>query len=239
MAKEANTARNQLTLVPPSSEPTPAAPPGDAGELAEPKDGERSTLAKVGIGAGAALGLGALGFGVYQLGKRFGWWGASSIVIVDPAKPDTKPNDTKPNDGGGGGGGGGSGSRASGNPPNSSGDPQGYNTTLYPSPSPVRLGLKLVGYPVPFSSETLNPNSQPNDEVSRFQREWNRVIKGIDAGRVKLPSSPSEPVWVARLRGSLDTDGIAGKNTLNALEIAVANHAKNLNWRSLVTEAGT
>ncbi len=226
----------QLTLVPPSSESTPTT---TADAKAEPTE-ERSTIAKVGIGAGATLGLGLLGLGIYRLGMWAGWWGASGIVIDDPIRPDTQPDDAKPdtkpkpNDGGGGG----SRGRASGKPPNSSGDPEGYNTELYPSPAPVRLGLKLVGYPVPYSSETLNPNSKANADVTRFQREWNRVIQGIDSGSVKLPSSPPEPKWVERLRGSLDTDGIAGKNTLNALEIAVANHARNLNWRDLVKQAG-
>lgn len=234
---------SKLSIVPPNDPDADA----EAGALApngEPED--RSTMAKVGIGAGAAVGAGLLGFGVYQLGKWLGWWGASSGSIViddlptptpdDGGKSDTKPTPTPRPDGGGGGK---AGTRASGNPPNSSNDPQGYNTELYPSPSPVRLGLKLIGYSVATGSETLNPDSQPNEEVRRFQREWNRVIKGIDAGVVKLPGSPKIPLWTERLRGLLDTDGVAGKNTLNALEIAVANHAHNLNWRTSVTTAGT
>jgi hypothetical protein len=168
-------------------------------------------------------------------------------VIDDPSKPDDGGGspDVKPSpspspspDGGGGGGGSKSGTRATGKPPNSSNDPAGYNTKLYPSPSPVRLGFKLLGYSVAAGSESLNPNSEPNPEVAKFQREWNRVIKGIDRGYVKLPASPTQPVWIDRLRGLLDTDGIAGKNTLNALEIAVANHARNLNWRDAVKQAG-
>lgn len=234
----------KIAIVPPPSDDPAAA--GGEGALAKPEP-ERSPMAKAGIGAGVALGVGALGYGLFRLGKYLGWWGASSgsIVIDDLPAPDgggkSDPKPTPRPDGGGGGGGGGGSSRtrASGNPPNSSNDPQGYNTELYPSPSPVRLGLKLLGYSVPLGTESLNPNSEPNPEVSRFQREWNRVIKGIDGGLVKLPASPKIPVWVDRLRGLLDTDGIAGKNTLNALEIAVANHAHNLNWRDSVKVAST
>ncbi|MFV8750357.1 hypothetical protein ACNOYE_07385 [Nannocystaceae bacterium ST9] len=196
-------------------------------------------MAKVGIGAGVAVGAGLLGVGVYQLGKRLGWWGASSggIVIDDLPKPDGGGGggtpDVKPD-----GGGGAKGKRASGKPPNASNDPAGYDTALYPSPAPVRLGFKLLGYAITYGSEGLNPDSKPHPEVTKFQREWNRVIQGIDAGSVDLPASPSQPVWIDRLRGLLDTDGIAGKNTLNALEIAVANHSRNLNWREAVKQAG-
>ena len=56
--------------------------------------------------------------------------------------------DDPSNKGGGGGGGGGSkpsgggSSRTSGNPPNMSGDPEGYNTKLFPNPAAVRLALR-------------------------------------------------------------------------------------------------
>jgi hypothetical protein len=213
--------------------------PGEAGELA--KVDERPPLspaAKAGIAAGVGVGVGALGFGVYQLGKWAGWWGSSAIVIDDVPKPSPKGDD-RPNDGGGGGGGGGSGSgRARGNPPNVTGDRLGYNSTLYPAPLPVRVALKAIGYDVEISSKSLYENSQPHPIVSTFQTQWNGVIKAIDAGRISLPSSPAESKWVDALRGVLEVDGIAGKRTLCALEIALTNQVRNgLGWQGLVGKA--
>ncbi len=183
-----------------------------------------------------ATGAGLLGFGIYQLGKWAGWWGSSAIVIDDvPVTPD----DSKPNDGDRGGGGDGGSKRATGKLPNPSGDPAGYNTELFPAPLPVRLTMKLLGYSVPFSTDSLYENEQPNAEVSRFQREWNKVIKAIDAGKIKLPASPAEPKWTGYLRGVLDVDGVAGKQTLNGLEIAAHNQGQNsLKWSELVSKAG-
>lgn len=249
MAKQANTAiQPPLSLVRAPSGATPVTPSeAQAAELDEARfdaaltadDPPRSALAKAGIGAGVAAGAGLLGVGLYQLGKWAGWWGSSGIVIDDPT-PDTKP-DTKPSDNsdkGGGGGGSGSG-RAKGSVPNPSGDPAGYNTTLFPAPGPVRLTLKALGYSVPYSTESLYVNEQPNAEVTRFQREWNKVIKAIDAGRITLPSSPAEPKFTSALRGLLDADGVAGKQTLDGLEIAFTNQIKNsLKWTDLVRKAG-
>jgi hypothetical protein len=234
MAKEANTAiqKSPLSLVPPPSDTTPAT----AGELDESEEQARSPLTKVAIGAGVATGAGLLGFGIYKLGKWAGWWGSSAIVIDD--LPVTPADDSKPSDGDRGGGGSGS-KRATGKLPNPSGDPEGYNTTLFPAPLPVRLTMKLLGYSVPFSTDSLYENELPNAEVSRFQREWNKVIKAIDAGTIMLPTSPSESKWTGYLRGVLDVDGVAGKQTLNGLEIAAHNQTKNgLKWTALVSKAG-
>ncbi|MFV8755744.1 hypothetical protein ACNOYE_34770 [Nannocystaceae bacterium ST9] len=232
MAKQANTAiQPPLSLVPAPSDATPAKP----GEPAEFDDEQpRSALAKVGIGAGVAASTGLLGYGIYRLGKWAGWWGSSVIVIDDLPKPDdAKPTPT-PNDGGDKPGK----KRATGLVPNPSGNAEGYNTTLFPAPLPVRLTLKALGYPVEYSTESLYVDEKPNPEVTRFQREWNKVIKAIDAGAISLPSSGDEPKFLGHLRGVLDVDGVAGKQTLNGLEIAFTNQIKNaLKWRELVQKA--
>lgn len=204
----------------------------------EPERKPLTTGQKVGVGAGALAGAGLLGFGVYKLGQRLGWWGASAIVFDDDddsSKSDggSKPSkDDKPKPSGGGG------IRAIGKPPNVSGDPQGYNTERYPHPGAVRLTMTALGYKVEYSAETLVPNNEPHPEVIRFQREWNKVIKGLDSGRVKFPSPVDDPSKLRSFRGLLDDDGIPGKNTLNAMEIALNNQLKNKNpWRNLVGQA--
>jgi hypothetical protein len=98
--------------------------------------------------------------------------------------------------------------------------------------------LSEIGYKVEYNNETLVPDNRPNAEVRRFQGEWNKVIHGIDSGKVKLPLTTPRPVMIVGLRGLLVADGIPGKNTLNALEIAVNNQAQNqLKWTSLVGQA--
>lgn len=205
-----------------------------------------TTGQKVAVGAGITTAAGLAGFGLYKLGSRMGWWGQSPIVIDEHDGRDGKDGkdgaDGKDGSSGGGSGGGGSskkGGRASGNPPNISGDPQGYNTTRFSSPAPVRLTMIFLGFKVEHNDQTLVPNNQPNPEVMRFQREWNRVIRGIDSGRVKFPADMDDPL-LKNLRGVLTEDGIPGKNTLNALEIAsntMVRHPLTLRWGQLVEMA--
>jgi hypothetical protein len=209
-----------------------------------------TTGQKVAVGAGVTTAAGLAGFGLYKLGSRMGWWGQSNVIVID--EPDGRggidgkdgkdgANGKDGASGGGGGGGGGStkGGRASGKPPNISGDPQGYNTTRFTSPAPVRLTLIFLGFKVESNDQTLVPNNKPHPEVSRFQREWNRVIRGIDAGKVVVPANMDDPL-LKNLRGLLDEDGIPGKNTLNALEIAsntMVRHPLTLRWGQLVEMA--
>lgn len=208
----------------------------------KPAPGGLSTGAKVAVGAGITGGLGLAAFGAYQLGKRLGWWGqAHSVIVIDDRK-DSKDGGGSSDGGTSGGGSSGGGSsggspsgRASGKPPNISGDPEGYNTTRFPSPGPVRMALITMGYKVEANDETLVPNNKPNAEVRRFQTDWNRVIRGIDSGKVKLPDI-NEP-QLKHYRGLLDEDGIPGKNTLNALEIVwtlMLRHVFTLRWSQLV-----
>jgi hypothetical protein len=218
----------------PVTEPkrTPVTEPTQA--LAEQKP-EWSTGKKVGVGAGVVGVTGLAGFGIYKLGVHMGWWGASPIIIDDPkdGKDGKSRDDARPIDGGGS-----SRTRAVGKPPNVSGDADGYNTQRYPHPGAVRLTMTALGYKVEYSAETLVPNGKPNPEVTKFQVEWNKVIHGLDSGKVKFASPVDDSSKLASFRGLLDADGIPGKNTLNAMEIAFNNQLKNkMSWTSLVGQA--
>lgn len=212
--------------------------------IAETKPAGLSTGAKVAVGAGITGAVGLAGFGLYKLGTRLGWWGqAHNTIVIDDADGIDGRDGANGKDGSSGGGSSGGGStsrgRAVGTPPNISGDPQGYNTTRFESPAPVRLTLIFLGFKVESNDETLVPNNQPNGEVMRFQREWNRVIRGIDSGKVKFPAGMDDPL-LKNLRGVLTEDGIPGKNTLNALEIAsntMFRHPLTLRWGQLVEMA--
>jgi hypothetical protein len=206
----------------------------------QPKPSELTTAQKVGVGVGVAGVTGLAGFGLYKLGVRMGWWGgASPIIIDDPqdggSKDGARPiDDARPIDGGGGS----TRARAIGKPPNVSGDQAGYNTQRYPSPGPVRLTMTVLGYKVEYNNKTLVPDGQGNAEVNRFQVEWNKVIHGLDSGSVKFPTPVDDSSKLAAFRGLLDADGIPGKNTLNAMEIAFNNQLKNkMSWTSLVKQA--
>jgi hypothetical protein len=223
----------------PEPERTPDAGPEQkpTQALAEQKPGW-TTGQKVGVGAGVVGVTGLAGFGLYKLGVRMGWWGASPIIIDDPQDGGGKSqDDARPIDGGGGGGGATRG-RAVGTPPNVSGDSNGYNTQRYPHPGAVRLTMTALGYKVEYSAETLVPDGKSNPEVTRFQSEWNKVIHGLDSGKVKFPTPVDDSSKLAAFRGVLTADGIPGKNTLNAMEIAFNNQLKNkMSWPSLVRQA--
>ncbi|WP_106093318.1 hypothetical protein [Enhygromyxa salina] len=205
----------------------------DQADLAKPTPAGMTKWQKAGVGAGVAGATGLAAFGFYRLGAFMGWWGGSSLIVIDDEKRDPKKTDDTPADGGQSN----SRDRAIGKPPNISGDPEGYNTQRYPHPGSVRLTMTGLGYKVEYNNETLVPNNTPHPEVTKFQNDWNRVIKGLDSGKVKFPSG-SDPSKLKPFRGLLDADGIPGKNTLNAMEIAFNNSLKNLiKWSSLVGQA--
>lgn len=217
----------------------------ESDELAVPADDQvtpvdkpkrMTTGQKVGVSVGVGVGTGLLAWGMYRLGKYLGWWGDSPIVVDD------QPADGSSSNGGGSTNGGGESSRDRmrllGKPPNISKDPAGYNTALFPNPTPVRVVLTRVGYSVPWDGGSLVPDGKANPEVTKFQNDWNRVIEGIDLGRVKLPTAVAESAKLAYFRGRLAADGIPGKNTLNALEIAMVNQESNkVKWYDLVKQA--
>jgi hypothetical protein len=134
------------------------------------------------------------------------------------------------------------------NPPNVSHDPAGYNTTAFgapPSPASMRLGLRTVGYQISVwpgdLPKPLNPPAGggavlPNPYVIAFQAEWNLVIRKIGAGTLAPKTETAEPLYP--FRGIVATDGIIGKHTLNALEIAIHNQQKSgVHWKTLVSQA--
>lgn len=212
----------------------------DANEAAEtltdanyPDESEGlSPGAKVGIGLGATAALGLAGFGLYKLGQRNGWWTPVSPIVIDD---ETTPSDggstpkapSKPKASG----------RASGKPPNISLDPAGYNTILWPRSAPVRMAMLSQGYKVEVNEEALSSKDNPHPQVTRFQRDWNDVIRGLDKKQVRLPSDVKKSSLLRHYRGILQVDGIAGKNTLNALEVVLSNYTDNaIRWSSLTEQ---
>ncbi len=84
-------------------------------------------------------------------------------------------------------------------PPNTSGNPKGYNTKLFPNHRSVRRALRRLGYKVGLSNVKA-----PTGVIRRFQKDYN------------ICSIKRHPAW-----GVLKIDSIAGIHTLNALEIAL------------------
>ncbi|NVB40336.1 hypothetical protein G6O69_21020 [Pseudenhygromyxa sp. WMMC2535] len=186
-------------------------------------------------GVGSTLGVGLLAFGFYKLGERAGWWGDPSTIVIDDPNDsggNESSNDTKPSNGGS------KNSIAIGNPPNLSGDAEGYNTTLFPAPWSVRLAMKGMGYNIELEVAPLVGEDETHGEVRRFQADWNRVIRAIDSGKIKLPSSVQNPTVLAALRGLLTEDDVPGKYTLRAMEIIYRNSGLNaVKFSSLRKEA--
>ena len=88
-------------------------------------------------------------------------------------------------------------------PPNTSGDPKGYNATLFPNFRSVRKALRRLGYKTSMANAKA-----PASIVRHFQRDYNHC--SIDA----------HPSWgVVRIDGKID--GKDGRHPLNALEIAL------------------
>ncbi|MCA9686020.1 MAG: hypothetical protein KC457_27860 [Myxococcales bacterium] len=181
-----------------------------------------STGAKVGVGAGAVVGSGLLAYGAFRLGLALGWWGGSTNqIIIDGEDGGGSKGEGKPSEGSGSGG------VASGNPPNMSGNPEGYNTKLFPSPLAVRIAMKALGYSVEIEGEPLVGFAETHGEVQHFQEDWNTVIKAIDRGKVKLSKNVPEYKYLAMYRGLLTVDDVPGKYTLRAVEIAARNKLIN------------
>jgi len=86
-----------------------------------------------------------------------------------------------------------------GHPPNVSADPLGYNTALFPDHRAVRKALRSIGYDAPDENKLA-----PSGAVMNFQVDYN--------------TASQESFQDAR--GTLVLDGIPGKYTLRALELA-------------------
>jgi len=211
---------------------------------ASPERTGMSRPGKVGVGV-AVVGVGVLGmaglalYGLSRMARNLSWeWLQRTDIIIDDDNSDGADGkdgrdgkDGKPARSG-------TRKRAVGKPPNVSGDREGYNAVRFKSSAPVRLTMKALGYKVPFNDDPLvSKTASSNPLVSKFQRDWNSVIRGLDSGKVKL-TGLSDPPKAKLFRGLLDIDGVPGKNTLNALEIGFKNWMINkLKWLALVEQA--
>lgn len=147
--------------------------------------------------------LGATGFGVWKLYQHL--MGDDELPAPSPGpKPDNKS---------GGGGGGGSSKKKPPRPPNMTGNPQGYNTTMFPGFPQVHQAFESLGYSV--GPDTGKHPRQGG--VTQFQKDWNAVSRASKSG--KIPS-------YEYIIGELDEGEKAGKNTLRALEIVTYHQNK-------------
>ena len=95
------------------------------------------------------------------------------------------------------------------------------------------MAMLSQGYKLVVNEEPLNPHPQ----VKRFQQDWNAVIRGLDSKQVRLPSEVKKSSLLRHYRGILQVDGIAGKNTLNALEVMLTNYTDNgIRWSTLTEQ---
>lgn len=115
-------------------------------------------------------------------------------------------------------------------PPNVSGDPAGYNTQMFPASSAVRSGFQSLGYSTRTDPVGVHPSTRA------FQEDYNAIAAGLASGAV-VPPAEVAPAVVALFRGHLDTDGIAGRYTLRALEIALMYLQAGGRWYPLVQQA--
>lgn len=149
---------------------------------------------------------------------------AGAALLLMTRKKDEPSVGDGPADGGdsdadvGGGpvGGGGSGSGSGGgtaNPPNLSGNSQGYNTELWPDPKSVRQALANLGYTIQVNDEPVGSEQTKNPGALAFQRDYNKAVE--DGMEMQYGSQAGKA-----LLGKLEEDGWAGPNMLNALEAA-------------------
>ena len=102
-----------------------------------------------------------------------------------------------------------------GNPPNTSGDPAGYNTSMFTGTVSVRQWFITQGYGVTLNDSPLAKNGK----VKQFQRDYNKVAKRVGGNM-----------------GQLKVDGTAGVNTLNALEISWSMvNSMGMAWGNIVS----
>ena len=105
-------------------------------------------------------------------------------------------------------------------PPNISGDPVGYNTKLWPDYDAVGEALLAIGY----------RDRDGNTMTRQFQTAWNGVVSGLASS----PDRFSENDFAVVPRGLVKVDGAPGPQTLNALEIALANQQRGLDWVRII-----
>lgn len=116
-------------------------------------------------------------------------------------------------------------------PPNISGNAAGFNTSMFGSPAKVRQWMVNLGYPVIVNSDPVIKVPA----VADFQRDYNRVSKTAQI-RGRLGSLYHGKIITDM--GTLDDDGTAGPNTLNAIEIAFEmTQRDSQSWHDIVSEA--
>ena len=197
---------NETTLSTSTTDPSETLPTTELATVTElPPKKEMSTGGKVAVGVGAGTVTGLMVYGIYRLGEHLGWWGGSGIII-DDSTPPPKGSDSSQ------GGGTSQRKRATGKPPNITGNPQGYNSELWSRPGPIRLAMISQGYSVRANEQPLSPDDTPHAHVTQLQADWNKVIRGIDSGKVKLPKDVDESKLLKHYRGLLVIDGIVGKD---------------------------
>ena len=179
-----------------------------------------TTAEKVGAGVGLLVLTGGLGYGVYRLGRRFGWWGTTAVQVPVDQQPQqasrtTRPASTTSTASSGA-------SRTSGTPPNLSGNKAGYNELMFPNPASVRAAMTGLGYSAATPFVT-------------FQKNWNAAVRAIAASDAAYWAWLEDQSLFGAVRGSLSEDDVPGPLTLRALEIASLNQTKNkVTWLSLV-----
>ena len=169
--------------------------------------------------------------------------GAVALLLMskdtddDDAKEDFVPPNGNNGNGNGNGNGGdtgdtgdtGSGVKYGGtssNPPNLSGDSEGYNTTMFPTPLSVRTPMRAtLGYNIAINTNPLVDNPM----VESFQRHYNWVSLNPNES-IGGPFTASD----LGTKGTLLVDGIAGKYTLRAVEAALL---KGSLWSEYISSA--
>ncbi len=102
-------------------------------------------------------------------------------------------------------------------PPNISGDPKGYNSQMWEGLENVAHAFRFLGY-------------QGSDGIGitrQFQGDWNRVSQ-------RVATNPNFQAfdWNHVPQGNVIVDGDPGPQTLNALEVAIANQ-NVIPWQNL------
>ena len=120
-------------------------------------------------------------------------------------------------------------------PYNSSGDAAGYNTEWFPNAVAVRTRFVASGYGVEHMGPKMNDPLIKNAQVKQFQRDYNLVSEKLS--QLALRTYDGEATRIA-ISGKVNVDGTAGKNTLNALELAHKVSTYNgENWKHIVGRA--
>ncbi len=122
-------------------------------------------------------------------------------------------------------------------PYNVSGNPKGYNTEWFPNSAAVRTRFVEQGYGVEHMGPKMNDPLIKNPVVKQFQRDYNLVSQKL----MSLGLRSYDHAITGRrvvIAGIVNVDGTAGKNTLNALELAHKVSVYNgRNWKSIVSAA--